>query len=413
MIAPLSRIRRAWERARTVPGMGRDVVALAALVVLGLAAVGTILAKQRVEWPWDESFTFRADFRAAPGISPGNGQEVRIAGVTVGEIREADVTDEGRARLTLAIEPGHAVYENARLVLRPKTPLNDMYVEMNPGGPPSDRLSTGDVIPVTRTEEPVQVDQVLQHLDSRARAALSSLLGEADAALARAPSHLPEGLEAAGGLLSELRPVVQAIETRRHKIATLVSHLSQISAAVGEDDQRLARLVTSLRGTLGVVASRDDELESAMQQLPGFTSDLGRAATDVRRLTGELDPTLQNVRRASQTLPSALRKLTESVAEIRQTARTARPVVREVRPVVADMRPFVPHVSRALHDTSAVTGRLDRSTATVVSYLTDLQAFVYNTTSILSLEDANGGILRGQIQFSRESLPVKGSGADR
>ena len=401
-----NRFVRGWERARTVPGLGRDVTAILALILAGLLVAGVILAKQRVHWPWQDELILKADFRSVPAISPGNGQEVRIAGVTVGRITEAEVTDNGRARLTLSLDPGHPVYKDTHLVLRPKTPLNDMYVEMSQGTERAGELEQGSLIPVDQTSNPVQVDEVLSHLDESTRAALTALLGESDVALANAATNLPKGLDAADQTLGTFRPVLKAMAHRRESIASLVTALQQIASAVGKDDERLQHLVASLATTVTTLAEHDDDVRAALKALPGATDELREATSAVTGLSAELDPALVNLRKASDDLPSALESLGDVAHEVEDTAVRARPVVEKLRPVLADLRPFVNALQPTLNDVVPIASRLDRGTRLLVSRMADLQAFVYNTASVVSLQDANGGILRAQMSLDPSSISI-------
>lgn len=401
------RWKRSLDHLKHTPGLARDTTVIAGLVVIGLASGGYILSQQRVAYPWDDSYTFAADFEEVPGISPGNGQEVRMAGVAVGDIVAADVTADGKARLTLKIaDKGDRVYDNARLVLRPKSPLNEMYVEIAPGGPPGLPLPKDGVIPASQTEDPEQVDEVLQNLDEESRTAVGSLLAEADAALASAAVALPPGLEAADGTLTSLRPVVEQLATRRENVRLLVTALSDIAKVAGTDDARLATLVSDARATLGVLDRSDAQLDAALGQLPGVTDELRRATTAVTALADELDPALKALSGASEELPTALADLRKTVGTLDRTLDVAGPLVREARPLVADLRPLVADLRPLLGDVRAVTTRLDVATAELVEYLPDLKDFVYNTSSVMSLEDANGGILRGLLEISQDSLPA-------
>jgi phospholipid/cholesterol/gamma-HCH transport system substrate-binding protein len=51
------------------------------------------------------------------------------------------------------------------------------------------------------------------------------------------------------------------------------------------------------------------------------------------------------------------------------------------------------------------TRELDPLTNALVPYLPDAAAFGINTRSIVSAEDANGGILRGVLPFNADTLP--------
>lgn len=398
-------IARHLERIKTEPGLKRNVIALTSLVLVAMLAGGWILGNQRFNAPWADRFVINAEFEAVPGVAPGNGQEVRIAGVIVGQITDAEVNDDGRAQLELDLEPGHEIYENATFVLRPKSPLNEMYVDIDPGSSPAALMSSGTTVPVTQTRRPVQVDEVLASLDDSTRAALTSLLRESDNALASAPADLPEGLDALGTVTDDLQPVAALLDQRRDYLRRLITAASRISTAIGDDDERLVSLAGALDSTLGQLAGGSTELEAALAQLPALAARLGSSTRAVSRLTSQLDPTLRDVAAAADTLPSALRRLASTSKALDETLAAAKPTLALARPVLADLRPFTSDLSVALPRLLTTTSRLDPVTAELLRYLPDLGAFMVNTRSVTSLRDANGGILRGMIELTPTSLP--------
>jgi phospholipid/cholesterol/gamma-HCH transport system substrate-binding protein len=124
-------------------------------------------------------------------------------------------------------------------------------------------------------------------------------------------------------------------------------------------------------------------------------------------LATELDPTLENVRRASDDLPGALSRFTDSIDELDSFLDGAEPVVDRAGPVVADLRAASPGLRRIAGDLRPITADAQPMTAMLVPRLDDLAAFVYNTNSVASLRDANRGILRGLFAISPESIPLQ------
>src|SRR2546430_17345261 len=102
MSALTRRVRRSWQRLRTEPKLGRNASFLVVLLVLAAASGGYILSHQGsglTNWPWSDRFTLHAEFADAQGVAAGQGQEVRIAGVTVGAIQSASASKAGTAGL--------------------------------------------------------------------------------------------------------------------------------------------------------------------------------------------------------------------------------------------------------------------------------------------------------------------------
>ena len=96
---------------------------------------GYILHNQRMRFPWEgKPFQLQAAFSTAQAVTPGQGQTVRVSGVRVGDITKVGLKD-GHAVVTLDLDPEYKdlVHTDATALLRPKTGLKDMFIELDPG----------------------------------------------------------------------------------------------------------------------------------------------------------------------------------------------------------------------------------------------------------------------------------------
>src|SRR5205085_10581852 len=97
----------------------------------------------------------------------------------VGEIRSGH-RREAVAAVTLRVPPRYArSYRDATLLMRPKTGLQDMTVEVNPGTREAGRLPSGSTLPLSQTAPNVNFDEFLSSLDAETRAYLQELLAGA------------------------------------------------------------------------------------------------------------------------------------------------------------------------------------------------------------------------------------------
>ena len=113
-----------------------EFLAIVGLVLLAIPVSAYILDHQRLRWPWEDVITLEAEFSNAQAVSPGQGQNVTVAGVEVGQITKVE-TEDGLALVTVELDPDEVgpVYRDATMYLRPKTGLNDMTIQLDPGRP--------------------------------------------------------------------------------------------------------------------------------------------------------------------------------------------------------------------------------------------------------------------------------------
>ena len=160
-------------------------IAVVTMIVIAAVVGGYILAHQNLHLPgWvpvlgKNYYTLKARFQTAQAVTPGQGQAVTIAGAKVGEVATVELKD-GVATVTMNVTPKYArFYKNATMLMRPKTALQDMTIEVNPGTPVSGKLHSGETLPVSQTAPNGDFDEFLAGLDAETRFYLQALLAGA------------------------------------------------------------------------------------------------------------------------------------------------------------------------------------------------------------------------------------------
>ena len=119
-----------------------------------------------------------------------------IAGINVGKVGAAELQD-GVAKVRLDIEPKYKdlLHQDAEFLTRPKTGLNDMVIEIDPGttGPPPEEGST---LPLSQGMSNVQLEQFFNTLDRDTQDYLVLLLNGAGFGLDGKGRELMPGSEA-------------------------------------------------------------------------------------------------------------------------------------------------------------------------------------------------------------------------
>ncbi len=375
---------RTWLGSR--PGLGRNVAITLTLFVVGILVAGFIISQEQLILPWQHPRTIYAVFSDASAIAPGQHQEVRVAGVHVGQIGNATVTKAGDAKVSMEItDSSLKVYANASALLQAKTPLNEMYIALSPGTPAAPLLASGQTIPVAQTQSPVEIDQILQHLGPNQQNAQRILLSETNIALDNASQSIPADLASASNGLSSLQPVAAALATRQNEIKLLITDLNQIARAIGGNDVRLASLITHAQTTLTTLADNNSSLQQTLAALPGTTDAVGNSLSKVQSLSAQLNPFLDNLRAADGVLPGALSKLTGTLDQLKPVVDQLGPVIATGTPVVAATKALLVDANPALANLTQITPLLNPITAYLGYDAPWLQGFFFHTASLGSL----------------------------
>jgi len=346
----------------------RDFLAILGLVIVGLIATWIIVQNERLRIPLleEKPFELKAEMESAQAVTPGQGQTVRVAGVRVGDIAKVEV-EEGNALVTMDIDRKFLpVYRDATILLRPKTGLKDMFLELDPGtdyNPNSreDEFQNGDTIPVANTAPDTNIDQVLSALDGDTRAYLRLLLTQGGQGLNGRGQDLGKLLGGLGPINRSLARLNTEVAKRKDNLARLIHNMNVLWGRVGEDGEGIAQLITASNDALGAIARESPDVERTVDLL-GPTLETTRVALEeTEELAGVLGPTLNSLRpfaRKLKPVNDSLGNLAKSTT--RPLKNDIRPFVRVARKPVRNLRPAAKNLVRATPRLTTVGNKLNK-----------------------------------------------------
>jgi phospholipid/cholesterol/gamma-HCH transport system substrate-binding protein len=334
----------------------RDFVAIIVLVVAAGAVAVYVLHHERLRFPLIESspFHLNAEFSTAQAVTPGQGQTIRVSGVRIGDIAGTSLHD-GVATVSFDIDPQYKnlVHTDATALLRPKTGLKDMFVELNPGSNRAPVAKEGWTIPVNNTLPDINPDEVYAALDGDTRDYLKLLINGAGLGLKGRGADLQDVFRRFEPTHRDLARVTTAVAARHANLKRLITKLNTLNTALAGKSNQLADLVGTSAQVFRAFASEEGNVSRAVRDLPGAlrqtTATLDKVTGYANVLSGAADaltpvaPSLDAANRA--TTPFAKEAAPIVHHQIRPFVREAQPLVRNLRPAAANLAKAAPSLT--------------------------------------------------------------------
>ncbi|MDQ3587452.1 MAG: MlaD family protein [Actinomycetota bacterium] len=337
-------------------------LALLGMIVIALLVAGYILSNQRFRFPLitPKPQVVKVELENAQAVTPGQGQTVRVAGVQVGEVGKVELED-GRAVVDMQIRPEYKnlIRQDATILLRPKTGLKDMFLEVDPGaGAPVPEKGR---IKLANTATDVDPDEFLAALDADTRDYLKLLIGGAGKGLQGRGEDLRQTLKRLEPLHRDLAAVNTSVARRRADLKRLINDYGSLTTELSSKDEDLVRLVRAGNATFSALASEESNISETVRRLPGALRETERTLSRVDRLGGELGPTLESLRPAVRRLDATNRAVLPFVREAEPIVRKRiRPFTRIAQPYVRNLGGAARDISRAVPDLTTSVGELNR-----------------------------------------------------
>jgi phospholipid/cholesterol/gamma-HCH transport system substrate-binding protein len=286
----------------------------------------------------------RATFVFPDAANLIKGSRVLIDGFAVGQVTDIEPKD-GKAFVHVRVDSAHSpLREGTTARISYQSLLGERVVDVLPAAGGNAALPDGAV--VTATTPRVELDQLFNALDPRARAAVSKALPGLDAALAGHEDDAKATVDTAGPALDALAEIVQAVGSDGPALHRLLSSLQDLSARLVARQDSVRQTIDGFDRNLEAVSGQAGALGQAIDKLPATLGQAQSALAKVPGAAAAAVPLLRDLLPAAQALPAAAADL--------------RPFLADLGPTLVDLKPTLAALSDLLVETP---GTLDRAHA--------------------------------------------------
>jgi virulence factor Mce-like protein len=318
--------------------------------------------------------------------------EVRISGVNVGRVTAVDKTPEGGIDATLQIKPRYApIPRDVKAILRQKTLLGEVYIELTPGTRSGGFIHDGGRIATSRISPTVELDEIFRAFDAKTRAGLQTWFqGQATALDGRGRS-INDAIGNLPGFEQSTTDLLRVLQSQEGAVTRLVSNTGAVFGALSERDKQLRSLIDNGRRATSSFADRNRELADTFKALPVFEREGKKtverltksaladndAITAARPAARELAPAFKEV---NAIMPD-FKGLLASLDDLTQAGRRGQAATQRT---IARVQTFFGTLPQPLNNLNPILGLLGEHSR-------DLMSFIVNVTAVTQAQSIPRG----------------------
>jgi len=311
------------------------------LLVIGLvAAVVAVVLLASDDNGFDDGYRVRAIFDN--GGFMVQGEEVRVAGATVGEIESVEVTmpgdvvayengkpvdKPGKAVIVMNIEDAgfQDFRQDATCLIRPQSLIGEKFVDCRttlpraPGSeppPPLKQIPEGEagegqyLLPLGSNGTSVDPDLINDIYSLPYAQRFRLILNELGAGLAGRGEDIQELVKRANPVLRDADRLFGILSAQREQLAQLAADSDEILGPLSRERQAVAGFLTNAGAAAEASSEKGPELEEALQKFPTFLTEFRKTMRSLQTFSDAGTPLFEDFGTAAPALTDATKTLT-------------------------------------------------------------------------------------------------------
>ena len=380
--------------------MKKGLIATLGVAVLLLAVlVGTTGASG------DDSIEVVAYFDDASPLTSGN--VVKAAGVDVGTVDSIKI-DDGRAKVTLKLDRAVLpLHKDVTATITNQDLLGERFVKLERGSDDQPELSEPMIIPEKQTSRVVDLQDVLNSVDTPTAEGLSALLTESGEALRGHGKKADKALAALAPALRQADDLAAILRDQNKLLGRLVDTASPVASALAtKDGKAMNQLVESSTRLLEGIAAERAALQTSLAELPSTLSSARQTLAELVGTAGPATRTLRKLRPVTDDLPEISKELTRFANAADPALASLPPVLKEADRLLEQAAPVVNQLRPAGNGLVSTARSADELTDDALSgkSLVDLMEFAKGWSLATSDYDAISHYFKAMIPLSPNAV---------
>ncbi len=392
--------------------MRRALVVILVLAGAGAYALTSTGAKE------ESGSKFTVEFDNAFGLVKGG--DVKVAGVRAGTVSKLRLDKKSHRALVdfeLTKQGFGSLRTDSTCESRPQSLIGEYFIDCTPGKS-SDKLKPGATIPVEQTTSTIPADLLANVMRRPYRERLRIILDELGAGVGGRAEDLNATIRRASPALRETDRVLEILGRQNQVLKDLTSNADTVIGDLAGNHRNVGRFVKEAEDVATTSATRRREIADGLQRLPTFLRELRPTMAELGATADASTPYLADLNASAGQLERFLNDLgpfadasKENVRTLAKTADTARPAIESAKPTVAELTKTTEKVPELANNLEIVLRDLDDRKRAVEKDkrspggqgYTGFEAFlsyVFDQMMAINIFDENGYILKVNLSAS-------------